>query len=1532
MIELDDKENQSPLRLGFGKSPSPKKSRSKSIGPGGLDSVAASAVKSILPSKEDEAKRREARRKSLANRRVSFAPEATLHTWDVIEYMRDATASSNSSDHARAQQQFDSDPPSTPPEQADEDEDDLPDSPEHQRDAHQQKRCRSSAIPPMNFNDLDDYSSSPVSGSSNVEASSDVEEDVESEDDGDSTAMSLDQGDNTLLSEQSGDSTGSSARLDAALRQASDQAGTRGIDFDEYGDMSMEMAGDEITNAFKPWAQGQHFAAEDQENNNPFDSVFRPGPQPGEDDEEEGDDDMSMDMTRAVGRIIPQQQPQEDQEETEDEGDMTMDMTKPMGTIWTANQSHPQAQEVEEDETRDMTMDMTRPVGRIIQTHQHLYQQSPERTVSFGDETMDLTQAVGKIHQWNPQAQPPRSALKRRFESFATEDVASPSIKKPVFEEPTRRTVAQARDAKRRRSSSSRQSLGDGTMDLTVAVGAIQQRQQSPVKKDRRLSSRSRRSSGASSIMDEQTMDFTMAVGGIKQQQQPKSPREPSIIEEDDGEENEDMSMEFTVVVGNILKQHAATAIERPATPRKSPSPVRTEIPTTPKDQDRFKETRDLTAKKLLTPLFEKQAPGSAVKDSAGSRKSSARKSASKEPTPSLGFLSPAVFASPRRSPASARKSPSSAQKIPSAQQTPASVQKTPLSAQKIPSSPHKTPASAQKTPSSARKTPVSATKSPHFAHKVTESVQHTPLAQTSPISVKQNGSAQKPASVHKSSPLVARTPPSAMKSSVSKSSSRKSPVSTRRSARISLATVHPQRDEHAEEAILTPSRPAETEESAEEMQIDQSTKEASPLPEQEVHDEPMGEVSYPALPVPQPEQEQAKEQEQQHEHSTADTSKTTETTTTPQITQTPAAPSPVHHHPAISMAGSPIRSPAAATPKQIDLEELNPTSPSLEKQLRSSPVKFAATPEQQKQYHEEPRSTFADSIKFLSTPSKETGTSPLKRLRALTPKKSPAKKAMTPRKIATPKLSAPFIVQNKNAPGLLDLEAAKNIFAAPKTGPPAKKVQLNEFLDLAGIKFMDLTASKRRHTVAPTPSEPHGADREDQNIDLEGAVVAGACTMPMLDLFQHACRELKRYISEGKSFLKTLEAEVYEEPPPFFQAYMDATPDRKAQLDINMRDAKTNARMRSKEIWYDWRSKLLDGLLDGLNRIKTGLEADAEILGRKQESLDSELPDLLQHYEDLLKEAEQLEQAAAATSEEEKEELRASRARLVEVDEQIEERKRMLADLQRDIDEQDNLAEAYEEGKAESLAAIQEAERVKESCRGFTVEEVQSLKASVAQLEKQTGWAVASASGANLTMTYKNTLQLYFNTTSFKVNASSPATTPMNSPISLTHITPATLTTEQRFFLQLMRAQLQCLDQNTISLKQLLGFVQRGWDTASLIAEQVRRLTLEQMVNVSILSDERLAVDISVLLPKVETKVKVGVQLTATLSDPEAEDLDIKNEIDVDAKVVYGEPYNEKNMSEFVGKRVRGQGFEGWDETIRELRMRLVATGRKGR
>src|SRR2546423_4438084 len=44
---------------------------------------------------------RAARRKSMANRRVSFAPEATLHTWNVVELAEDSTTSSASNSTRR---------------------------------------------------------------------------------------------------------------------------------------------------------------------------------------------------------------------------------------------------------------------------------------------------------------------------------------------------------------------------------------------------------------------------------------------------------------------------------------------------------------------------------------------------------------------------------------------------------------------------------------------------------------------------------------------------------------------------------------------------------------------------------------------------------------------------------------------------------------------------------------------------------------------------------------------------------------------------------------------------------------------------------------------------------------------------------------------------------------------------------------------------------------------------------------------------------------------------------------------------------------------------------------------------------------------------------------------------------------------------------------------------------------------------------------------------------------------------------------
>ena len=442
--------------------------------------------------------RRDARRKSLANRRVSFAPEATLHTWDVVVEYQDSTTSSNStrrassasggsagSPHPKSSDAPNSDPsesPSTPPEQVEEDT--ITASPADQRKMHQKKRRRSSGIPPMNFNNPDDegFSSSPFSGSSAGDADEVIEDDSANSNsdsgDDDGTMMSLDGGETTnmsLASVNSGSSTGSSTRLEEALRLAARQAGTQGIEFDEHGGELAEEE-EEVVASFAPWAKKsaiQNLESEqDQENLNPFSPAFKAGAPPEEEDEE-----MTMDMTHAVGGILPAQQSEDDE--------MSMDVTRAFGGIITNEASKP---------TRRKSMASNR--------RQSTRRRSSDETPALDDATMDLTMAIGGI-------QPSQD------ETVSKDDE-------------------------------------DMTMEFTSVVGGVLSQFNQPAKPGRRPSvakqSKRSRESMESSAGDD-TMDMTLAIGGIM----------PSITEAYTAEQDATVGMDMTTALGSILPPQRST-------------------------------------------------------------------------------------------------------------------------------------------------------------------------------------------------------------------------------------------------------------------------------------------------------------------------------------------------------------------------------------------------------------------------------------------------------------------------------------------------------------------------------------------------------------------------------------------------------------------------------------------------------------------------------------------------------------------------------------------------------------------------------------------------------------------------------------------------------------------------------------------------------------------------------------------------------------------------------------------------------------
>lgn len=207
--------------------------------------------------------------------------------------------------------------------------------------------------------------------------------------------------------------------------------------------------------------------------------------------------------------------------------------------------------------------------------------------------------------------------------------------------------------------------------------------------------------------------------------------------------------------------------------------------------------------------------------------------------------------------------------------------------------------------------------------------------------------------------------------------------------------------------------------------------------------------------------------------------------------------------------------------------------------------------------------------------------------------------------------------------------------------------------------------------------------------------------------------------------------------------------------------------------------------------------------------------------------------------------------------------------------------------------------------------------------------------------MTYRQNLQLYFTPASFRRNkAVAPSERNVeNSPISLTYVGDAQeyksqpLSTEKRFFLQIMRAHLQCLPQPTTKIKDLLRFVSCNWETACLISEEIRILGISYITEVTILLDEVMAIKAVLLLRDMKTKVHIGFEVKVQ-SEEKAIELDVN--VQPTAKVIYGEELKEKKMAEFLQQKIDsrnklGNGNMGrWARAVLELQERLIARGRK--
>ena len=1161
----------------------------------------------------------------------------------------------------------------------------------------------------MNFNNPDEFSSSPYSAASDdtgtqTFVTADEDSDPSSSDDNDlvqdETVTGVDGDDNTIRS-TGGSSTESSGRLEAALQQAANQAGTQGIDYDEHGDITMEMADDEVTAAFKPWMKkgkyvpqvaGDPSALQDQENLNPFSPAFKANLHGKRSEEEDG----TMEMTQAVGRILP----------STEEAQVSPKRRKRKSITGNNRRSSAGRRRSSGDGSAlgDETMDLTTAIGGIEESQTSA--QSKDKSDQSGDEdeelTMEFTSVIGGVVQPNSKY------------ATSTDDEL---VNRQLFQYGNRREIMES-------------STNEEEMDITFAAGGI-------------LPSITERTEPIEDQTQAMEMDITTAVGAILPKQLSTGNKaEAKILMEQEADVGQLSGSPFfstprqkPVGVGlsderplPALRATGAEALSK-VNETEAKSSVQQETAAGQFSRSPFLGTPrqesvgvGLSDERPL-PAFRATGPEPLSKDNEPEPKSSVQQEAD------AGQLSRSPFlGTPRQKPIGVGLSDERA--LPAHARTMALENGSPsLASSQTRKRPQKVVGRQSVTPKSHPPTPINKP--------------NTPSKQSTPQIMRPTTPGKTPPSKN----VSMRTASPKKLFEVEINHAKNAPDSTPRRDvpnplfRKDLATgattpsivLKPRRRRSSglgvdREGIGSPRVTALLERRG-------SISDSSKTFVAQGHNHAGVRFEDPQIMQQELEQERAEDkrresgrgileaeadaQDLEEKDHTANLKDMIERLT-PQKKRLNGRKS-LHVGAAKGLLGK--------RPAELDDDEDEDGTSERMKGREGSPVKKVKLPAPPPKTATTGRMTRSSRLSLVETAGNARVGTPSGTISPL-------------RTDTTPKDQPRFKdVESRSPARVQSFEQKRD---ASTTGPaePTEqedRIQLQDFLNMTSIRFMELTTTKRRHTVVPSTLLEQGAktanagdeDLDDAKADneLESCVVAGACTVPMLELYQHvshrsvsklifcmltnnlqSCRELKNYISEGRSIVKEIEADTYEDNPPLFREYMSAPPDVKPIMDNQFKNVKTHARLLSKAMWYEWRMKLLDGLKEGLLKIGEGMEEDDRLVTQQEQLIQPVLPALIEEHERLEGQLSIAEAQAAELADCDQDELKEARNSLMSFERDLEVKGKLVEDLQSQLRErEDGLADVVER-KQECINEIKEAQKIRSDCRGWSSTEVSAL------------------------------------------------------------------------------------------------------------------------------------------------------------------------------------------------------------------------------
>ncbi|CCG82407.1 Putative uncharacterized protein [Taphrina deformans PYCC 5710] len=510
----------------------------------------------------------------------------------------------------------------------------------------------------------------------------------------------------------------------------------------------------------------------------------------------------------------------------------------------------------------------------------------------------------------------------------------------------------------------------------------------------------------------------------------------------------------------------------------------------------------------------------------------------------------------------------------------------------------------------------------------------------------------------------------------------------------------------------------------------------------------------------------------------------------------------------------------------------------------------------------------------------------------------SPAKKARftTPQKTPQRSLLAPSASVSR-ANSSLSMTPARAVIESP-----LPRTTLSEFLKMTGISFLTgLSTTRRRETIVMPEKVSESADPLDREIEH---LVDQAYTVPMLEMYQHSCRELTRYITEGRAMCEEIESDMNDQNPELFDQYRRAGPAEKRDLEGKFKELKTTARLSAKGVWYVWRENLLSNVLVPLKKNLADLEKEAARLQEFEEKATPKFEQVQREYDELKAKVDELvreedlydsydhEEAAKLA-----ETIEAQEAQMAIDAAEIERLKAQDAQLDAEL-------AAIDLEYDQKLAEVKHLEAQVEKHRGYSASEIQEMQLEYRRLVESTGVCVLHVTDSAIQLVMDDSLLVDLSLADLSVT------------LRLTE-SAADNVVQEYYITQLRQSLGEMAASSSPAAHNKIRHIRDRWTAVGRLMQELEAVESAHPLAVRVTEDDNLEATATVLLSASRTKFLVHLTSTPSLS---LEDCALAVEVEVKYGGLDGAKVQRHVQARLHGQASQGRRTAGW--LLESLRM----------